>query len=265
MSIKFSANITMMFCEVPTLAERYGAAKAAGFKNVESAFPYFEPLESLRDAKEKAGVEQIVINTWPGDLSKGDIGLAALPDRQQEFESKLDLAIKTAKALNCKRIHVMAGMKPDNCNEAEMESTYIKNVTMAAKKFQPEGITCLIEPLNSRITAPRYFLTDVNKAVEIIKKINLPNLKLQFDFFHIQIMEGNLTKTLEKFLPYVGHIQIAQVPDRGEPDRQGEINFPYVFDLLRKLNYDGFVGLEYKPRGNTLDGLKWIKEYGLEV
>uniref|UniRef100_A0A8W8L6P1 Putative hydroxypyruvate isomerase n=1 Tax=Magallana gigas TaxID=29159 RepID=A0A8W8L6P1_MAGGI len=225
MSIKFSANITMMFSELPTLAERYGAAKAAGFKYVESAFPYFEPLESLRDAKEKAGVEQIVINTWPGDLKKGDVGLAALPDRQQEFESKLDLAIKTAKALNCKRIHVMAGMKPDNCNEAEMESTYIKNVTMAAKKFQPEGITCLIEPLNSRITAPRYFLTDVNK----------------------------------------GHIQIAQVPDRGEPDRQGEINFPYVFDLLRKLNYDGFVGLEYKPRGNTLDGLKWIKEYGLEV
>ncbi|XP_062593752.1 tRNA:m(4)X modification enzyme TRM13 homolog [Saccostrea cucullata] len=265
MSFKFSANLAFMFSEFPSMVERYDAAKAAGFKYVESAFPYLEPLESVQNAIEKSGLEQVLINAWPGDLSKGDLGIAALPDRQEEFESKLNLTLEYAKALKCKRIHVMAGMKPNNFDETEMEKTFIKNITLAAKRFEPEGITCVIEPLNSRITAPRYFLTDINKAVEIIKKINRPNLKLQFDFFHVQIMEGNLTKTLEKYLPYVGHIQIAQVPDRGEPDRQGEINYTYVFELLQKLKYDGYIGLEYKPRGNTVEGLKWLKDYGLQI
>ncbi|KAK3089056.1 hypothetical protein FSP39_000476 [Pinctada imbricata] len=250
MKLKFSANLSMMFTEKPSYCERYKAAKDAGFKYVEFGFAYHELIQSLKDTKEAAGVEQVLINAWPGDLSKGEIGIAALKEKQKEFDEKLETTIEYAKALNCKRVHVMAGLK-NGSSEEEMKKTYVDNLRKVAARFEKEDIIGLIEPINSRITIPKYYLTDIHEAVNIVRSINSPNLKLQFDAFHIQIMDGNLTENLKKYLPYIGHIQVAQVPDRGEPDDKGEINFRYLFKLLEELNYNGFVGLEYKPRGTS--------------
>ncbi|KAK7501049.1 hypothetical protein BaRGS_00007534 [Batillaria attramentaria] len=227
MPLKFAANISMMFQEIPTLAERYQAAKNAGFQFVECTFPYQEKAEDLSKARIAAGLDHVLINGYPGDLSSGDLGIAALPDRVKEFREKLEISIKYATALNCKspgkaRIHIMAGKKPHNADAAtlkKMEETFIENLKYAADA-------------------------------------------LKRDFYHCQIMDGNLTQNLKEQLPYIGHIQISQVPDRGEPDASGEICFPYVFSLLEKAGYDGYIGLEYKPRGSTLEGLQWMKQYG---
>ncbi|XP_069128136.1 putative hydroxypyruvate isomerase isoform X1 [Argopecten irradians] len=263
MSHKLVANLSMMFKEHPNLSARYRAAKDAGFRYVECGFPYVEPLETIQKARAEAGVEQILINAWPGDLQNGEIGIAALPHKVKEFKESLETSIEYAKALNCKRMHVMAGLKPVFKDEA-MEEVFLDNIRYAAERLSKEGILALIEPINSRLSIPKYFLTDIHKAVEYIQKIDHPNLKLQFDVFHVQIMDGNLTGNLKKYLPHIGHVQIAQVPDRGEPT-DGEVNFRYVFKLLTDLGYDGYIGLEYIPRGKTEDGLKWIKDFGLTM
>ncbi|XP_069128137.1 putative hydroxypyruvate isomerase isoform X2 [Argopecten irradians] len=223
MSHKLVANLSMMFKEHPNLSARYRAAKDAGFRYVECGFPYVEPLETIQKARAEAGVEQILINAWPGDLQNGEIGIAALPHKVKEFKESLETSIEYAKALNCKRMHVMAGLKPVFKDEA-MEEVFLDNIRYAAERLSKEGILALIEPINSRLSIPKYFLTDIHKAVEYIQKIDHPNLKLQFDVFHVQIMDGNLTGNLKKYLPHIGHVQIAQVPDRGEPT-DGEVNF----------------------------------------
>ncbi|XP_045160266.1 putative hydroxypyruvate isomerase [Mercenaria mercenaria] len=262
MPLKFAANISMLFQEIPSLLGRFKAAKDAGFKYTECTFPYSEGPEELEKACKEAGVEHVLINSWPGKMEKGELGLAALPDRVQDFRMQLELSIEYANCLNCKRMHVTAG-RTSRYKLEEMETTYLENLRFAADRLQKEGIMCLIEPLNSRITAPNYFLNNLQKGVDYIKKINHPNLKLQFDVFHAQIISGDLTGNLKKFLPYIGHIQIAQVPDRGEPDLQGEVNYKYIFQLLEDIGYDGFIGLEYKPRTTTTEGLKWMKEIGV--
>lgn len=254
----------MMFPEIPVLSDKYKAAKECGFRYVESGYPYPEPLETVKKAKEESGLQQILINAWPGDLTKGDLGLAALPSRQAEFDEKLELSIAYAKALDCKRMHIQAGNKPKTA-DPDLEKTYLANIKNAADKLQKEGILALIEPLNTRHTAPNYFLYDIHTAVDYLKRMDHPNVKLQFDFFHIQIMDGNLTANIEKYLPYIGHIQVAQVPDRGEPNLHGEINYKYIFKMLEEKGYDGYIGLEYNPRGNTVEGLKWIQEMGLTL
>jgi len=198
------------------------------------------------------------------DLTKKEVGLAAIPGEEKEFKQKLEVSISYAKALNCKRMHVMAGLVPSDADAAyreKMETTFIQNIKYAADRLQKEGILTLIEAVNDRISMPGYFMSCPHKGLQIVKSINHPNLKFQFDIFHVQIMDGNLTRNLKEFLPYIGHIQIAQVPDRGEPDSPGEINFPYVFSVLESVGYDGFVGLEYKPKGITEVGLQWLKNY----
>ncbi|XP_005090132.1 putative hydroxypyruvate isomerase [Aplysia californica] len=265
MPLKFAANISMMFLELPSLEARYSAAKKAGFQYVELTFPYGESVDSLRAAREASGLEQVLINAFPGDLSAGDLGLAAQPDRVQEFREKLELSISYATGLQCKRMHIMAGRIPAGADDGlkeKMMSTYLDNIKYAADRLQKEGILALIEPVNNRISVPGYFLSNPHKGLEIVKQVNHPNLKLQFDIFHVQIMDGNLTKNIEAFLPYIGHIQIAQVPDRGEPDETGEINYPYVFSVLERVGYEGYIGLEYKPKGKTEDGLKWLRSLG---
>ncbi|KAL8574012.1 hypothetical protein ACOMHN_029459 [Nucella lapillus] len=258
MPLKFAANLSTMFLEIPTLAERYNAAKQAGFQAVEAIFPYSESMESLARAKEESGLEHVLINSFPGEL-----GQAIMPDKIDTFREKLELTIQYAKALGCKRIHVMAGKKPPNCDGAllkQMEDTFIANVTYAADRLQKEGILALLEAVNDRISMPNYFLNHPHKALEIVKKVNHPNLKVQFDVFHVQIMDGNITQNLKEQFPYIGHIQISQAPDRSEPDVHGEICFPYVFHLLEQMGYNGHIGCEYKPRGSTLEGLKWMKD-----
>ncbi|XP_076441503.1 putative hydroxypyruvate isomerase [Babylonia areolata] len=263
MPLKFAANISTMFQEIPSLAERYTAAKQAGFQAVEAVFPYSENVDSLSRAREESGLEHVLINSFPGDVTQGELGLAALPDKVDIFREKLELTIKYAKALGCKRIHVMAAKKPPNCDEAtlkQMEATFIDNLRYSADRLQKEGILALIEAVNDRISMPGYFLNHPHKAFQIVKKINHPNLKVQFDVFHVQIMDGNITHNLKEQFPYIGHIQISQAPDRGEPDTRGEICFTYIFRLLEELGYEGYIGCEYKPRGSTLDGLKWMKD-----
>ncbi|XP_046561297.1 putative hydroxypyruvate isomerase [Haliotis rubra] len=262
MPLKIAANVSLLFKETPNLADRYQVAKDAGFKFVECTFPYDVPVDQMAAAREGAGLEQVLINGYPGDLANGDLGLAALPSRKEEFREKLELSIQYANALECKRMHLMAGRR-GQVDDKVMEETFLDNLQYAADRLQKEGILAVIEPVNNRISVPDYFLYDPHKGLEYVKRLNHPNLKLQFDVFHVQIMDGNLTKNLKEMFPYIGHIQISQVPERHEPDSPGEINYPYVFQVLENLGYDGYIGLEYNPKGDTLAGLEGLRKLGL--
>ncbi|XP_028667326.1 putative hydroxypyruvate isomerase [Erpetoichthys calabaricus] len=263
--LKFCANISWLFCELPSFTQRLHAAAAAGFRAVEAAWPYETEVSELQEAKEQAGVEVVLLNTPPGDTKNGDLGLGAVPGRQQEFRDGLDLAVKYAKALNCSRIHLMAGRVPAGADrtdvEKDMEATFIENLRYAADVLVKEGIVGLVEPINTRITDPRYFLNTPHQAAEILQKVGHSNLKLQMDLFHWQIMDGNLTQNIKTYFPLIGHVQIAQVPHRNEPDSPGELNFSYIFSLLEGLGYQGFIGCEYKPINTTEEGLGWLRRY----
>ncbi|XP_064625150.1 putative hydroxypyruvate isomerase [Lineus longissimus] len=270
MPLKLSANLNMLFKEAGSLVERFQAAKTAGFSAVEVSFPYEFSVEKVASAKKEADVDIVLINGHPGKgwepakMPTCDMGIAAIPHRVSEFSEKLELSIKYAKALGCPRIHIMSGCRPARIIDTGMEDCYIENLTLAADRLQQEGIMCLIEPINP-YSIPTYFMNSPSHALKIIKKINHPNLKMQLDLYHLQMIEGCLTKRIDEYLPYTGHIQIAQAPDRHEPDTYGEVNYKYVVEHLEKAGYDGYVGLEYVPKGNTVDGLKWINEMGLSL
>ncbi|NWZ12025.1 HYI isomerase, partial [Agelaius phoeniceus] len=201
----------------------------------------------------------------PGDPEAGELGLAAVPGRQAAFRQGLEAAVHYARAVGCPRIHVMAGRVPLGTDRAavagEMETTFIENLRYTADLLSQEDMIGLLEPINNRITDPRYYLNTPHQAAAILEKVGRPNLKLQLDLFHCQIMDGNLSRNLETYLPLIGHIQIAQVPGRHEPDSPGELNFPYIFELLESLGYTGYVGCEYAPKGDTLEGLGWLRSY----
>lgn len=258
-TMKFASNLSFMFGENPTITERYLLAKQAGFKAVESGFPVGFSAQEVADAKRKAGVKQVLINVFTGDVTKGELGFAAIPGKEEEFKKSIDLTIEYANALDCKKIHVMSG-KVESPTEIN-DSTYETNLRFAVEKFQAEDIVALIEPINS-ITVPNYYLNSFEKGLEIVKKINSPNLRLLIDLFHLQHARGNITRTIRESLPYIGHVQIAQVPDRHEPDTAGELDYRYIFALLDKEGYDDYIGLEYKPKAGSAEGLKWIKNFG---
>ncbi|XP_029640085.1 putative hydroxypyruvate isomerase [Octopus sinensis] len=262
--LRLAANLSMLFTDLPNLSDRFLAAKEAGFRYTECAFPYSEDISVLKAAKEKSGVEHVLINSWPGDLASGQLGIAALTNERKTFRDKLELTIEYAKALDCKRVHIMAAKLPKYSDSA-VEETFTDNLQYAADRLMKENIMGLIEPINSRLSVPKYFLDNLHKALKYVQELNHPNLKLQFDFFHVQIMDGNLTANFKDFLPYIGHIQISQVPNRGEPNTDGEINYNYIFKMLQSSNYDGYIGLEYNPVGNTRDGLSWIQQMGLQL
>ncbi|NXQ57486.1 HYI isomerase, partial [Anthoscopus minutus] len=201
----------------------------------------------------------------PGDQEAGELGLAAVPGRQAAFRQGLEAAVHYARAVGCPRIHVMAGRVPLDTDRAavagEMETTFIENLRYAADLLSKEDMIGLLEPINNRITDPRYYLNTPHQAAAILEKVGRPNLKLQLDLFHCQIMDGNLSRNLEMYFPLIGHIQIAQVPGRHEPNSPGELNFPYIFELLESLGYTGYVGCEYAPKGDTLEGLGWLRSY----
>ncbi|XP_010005016.1 PREDICTED: LOW QUALITY PROTEIN: putative hydroxypyruvate isomerase [Chaetura pelagica] len=204
----------------------------------------------------------VLLNTPPGDQEAGEMGLAAMPRAPLQG---LAAALRCALVLGCPRIHLMAGRVPLGADRAavagEMETTFIENLRYAADLLAQEDMIGLVEPINNRITDPRYFLNTPHQAAAILEKVGQPNLKLQLDLFHCQIMDGNLSRNLETYLPLIGHIQIAQVPGRHEPDSPGELNFPYIFELLESLGYTGYVGCEYAPKGDTLEGLSWLRSY----
>jgi hydroxypyruvate isomerase len=257
---RFAANISTMFTERPLL-ERIGAAAAAGFAAVECQFPYEQPPAALKAALDAAGIPLILCNTPPGDFAAGERGLAALPGREADFAAALDQALAYAAALGVTRLHVMAGIRPAGAAEAACLEAFAANLAAAAPKAAAAGVTLLLEPINSR-DIPGYLLTTPRQAAALIERLALPNLKLQYDFYHVQIMQGDLARGFERFQPVIGHVQFAGVPERHEPDR-GEVAFDYLFALLDRLGYDGWVGAEYFPAGRTEDGLGWALRHGI--
>jgi 2-dehydrotetronate isomerase len=257
---RFAANISTMFTDRP-FAERIQAAAAAGFTAVECQFPYEVAAGELERRLGDAGVELILLNTAPGDFAAGERGLAGLPGREAEFRSALERALEYAQALNCPQIHVMAGIQPEGTSKDACLEVYKANLRRAAEACVRAGRLVLIEPINTR-DIPGYLLNTPAEGAALIAELGAPNLMLQFDFYHAQIMTGDLARSFERHLPVIGHVQIAGVPERHEPD-VGEVNYPYLFDLIDRLGYAGWVGCEYFPAGSAEEGLGWAYRYGV--
>lgn len=255
---RFAANLSMMYTEVPFL-DRFAAAAQDGFEAVEYLFPYEHTPADIAQRLQAHGLTQALFNLPPGDWAAGERGMACLPGREAEFVASVDTAIAYAQATGCKKLHAMAGLVPADADAQALRSTYVANLRAAAAKLAPLGITLLIEPINNR-DMPGYFLNWQQQAHDVLADVGAPNLKVQMDFYHCQIMEGDLTRRLEKHWAGVGHIQIAGVPERHEPDG-GEVNFPHLFDRLDQLGYDGFIGCEYRPKAGTSAGLGWLRQY----
>ena len=253
---RFAANLSFLFQEAPFL-DRFAAAASAGFRAVEFMFPYDHAPAAVAGRLTAAGLENVLFNLPPGDWSAGDRGLACLPGREEEFRSSVATALTYAAALKTPRLHAMAGIVPPGATRAAYQSTYIANLRYAAEQLAAAGITLLIEPINTR-DMPGYFLNTQSQAAEICATIALPNLKIQMDCYHMQIAEGDISTKLRRYATLCGHVQIAGVPERHEPDT-GEINYPFLFRLLDDLGYEGWIGCEYRPAGKTLDGLGWLK------
>ncbi|AWK84053.1 2-oxo-tetronate isomerase [Photobacterium damselae] len=255
---RFAANLTMLFNEVDFL-DRFEKAHQCGFKAVEYLFPYaFEP-KVLADKLDKYDLKQALFNMPPGNWDEGERGFAAIPGREKEFEQSVDTTLLYAKELNCKKVHAMSGIICSKYSREEHIETFIKNIRYAADKFANYDIELMIEPLNNR-DVPGYFIAHQREAVELIKKINRPNVKLQFDVYHAQIMDGDLTIMIQALATYIGHVQIASVPLRHEPS-EGEVNFTHIFNVLNQAGYNDWIGCEYNPRQSTEEGLTWVKSY----
>jgi 2-dehydrotetronate isomerase len=252
---RFDANLSWLFQEVP-FNERFAAAANAGFGGIEILFPYDHPDAEIRSALLANGLEMVLFNAPPGNFSAGDRGLAALPGREHEFRETFGQALDYAEMLDCKRIHIMAGVTKDSDKEAA-HHTFLNNLEYALSKIGNSGISILIEPINTR-DFPGYYLTTIEQADAILQEISHPALRIQFDWYHAQIMGGDLTRRTERYFARIAHFQVAGVPDRAEPD-SGEVNYPYLFRLVDSLGYDGWIGCEYRPKGRTKEGLAWLK------
>ncbi|WP_316173689.1 MULTISPECIES: 2-oxo-tetronate isomerase [unclassified Bradyrhizobium] len=253
---RFAANLTMMFTEHPFL-DRFAAAAKAGFTAVEFLFPYAYPAEEVGKRLHDNGLAQALFNLPPGDWDAGEKGFAALPERFDDLKASLATALPYAQATGVKRVHLMAGIAERS--DAKAVEAFIKSVTWAAEFFAPHGLDVVIEPINAR-NVPGYFLNDFTFARELIRDLKIPNLKLQFDIYHCQIIHGDVTMRLREMIDIIGHVQIASVPSRHEPDDE-ELNYPFLFAELDRLGYAGFVGCEYNPRGKTEEGLGWFAPY----
>src|SRR5690554_6245380 len=256
---KLAANITMMFNEVPFL-ERIQAAAQAGFKAVEFLFPYDYPAQDIAAELKRHALANVLFNMPPGDWNAGERGIAALPGREQEFREGVATAIAYAKALGTPNIHAMAGLPAADADLDQCKATFIEHLRYAAQQCAQHDINVLIEPINLR-DMPGYFLSRQDQAHAIREDVGERNLKVQMDLYHVHIMEGDIAMTFRKFQPHVGHIQIAGVPERHEPDT-GEVNYAYLFRLLDELGYDGWVGCEYRPAQGTVQGLGWMGSLG---
>jgi len=263
MALKFCANLSTMFQESGNLLDRYDAAAKAGFKAVEFLFPYPFPVIDVVNAKKAANVEQILINAYPGD-HPNDLGIAALPARQDDFPESLEKSIEYAKALDCKSLHIMSGKSLPGIIDTAMGDVYKENIMYAAGCLEKHGIVGLIEPISQHVV-PNYYMNSFPLALQMVKDAGSDFLKLQLDIFHLQMLEGNLTNRIKELLPYTGHIQISQVPDRHEPDSDGELNYQYILNLLEKYGYEGYIGLEYKPSTDSTKSLEWITKWGYSI
>jgi len=255
----FAANLTMMYTEHAFL-DRFKAAADDGFEAVEFAFPYEHPAAAIASRLAEHGLTQTLFNAPPGDVKAGERGVAALAMRRDDFRRGfLEQALPYAQTLRCPRLHVMAGIMPAGAERAPMRAAFVENLAWAAREAASAGIDLLIEPINRR-DIPGYLLNRQDDAHEIVADVNAPNLRVQMDLYHCQIVEGDVAMKLRKYLPTgrVGHLQIAGVPDRHEPDI-GELYHPYLFELIDALGWAQPIGCEYRPRAVTSAGLGWLK------
>ena len=255
--LKFAANLTMMFNEVPFL-ERFDAAKKATFQGVEFLFPYAFTANDIGQRIDDNGLTQVLFNLPPGNWASGERGIAALPGREDEFKESLETALSYAEATGCKTLHVMAGIIPPGGSRGKMFDTLVGNLTMACESAGSAGVRIVLEPLNNQ-DVPGYFLPRLTDAVSVIDTVGCTNLGLQFDFYHVQIMDGNLVYNFDDHLAKILHIQVSSVQGRHEP-ADGEINYPFIFKHIDASDYNGWLGCEYIPRTNTTDGLDWLNK-----
>jgi hydroxypyruvate isomerase len=253
---KLAANLSVLFAELPFL-DRFAAAARAGFRYVEYQFPYaFGRAAQVADAARSARVDVVLHNIPSGDAAKGDRGLACLPERRGEFREGVERAIEYARAAGCTRLNCLAGVAP---RTGRHHDELVENVRFAAAKLKAAGLGLMIEPINTR-TVPGFFLTGSAQAIEVLDAAGADNAFVQYDFFHMQIMEGDLASTVKRILPRIGHMQLADVPGRHEPGT-GEINFPWLLAHIDRLGYHGWIGCEYNPSVDTLSSLAWAKPY----
>ena len=255
---RFAANLTMLFNEVDFL-DRFAAAARAGFSAVEYLFPYGYDKDELVEKLAGHDLSQVLHNLPAGDWAAGDRGLACLPGRTGEFQDGVGRAIDYARALGCPRVNCLAGIAPADADPDELRRTFVENLRFAARELEQAGIVLLIEPINTR-DIPGFYLNRSDQALTLIAEVGSANLKLQYDVYHMQIMEGDLAPTIERHLATIGHMQIADTPGRHEPGT-GEIHYGFLFDFIDASGYGGWIGCEYKPRTTTSDGLGWLAPY----
>ncbi len=256
--VKLSANLTMLFQDLPFL-DRIDAAAAAGFRAIECVEPYVAPVEEIIARMKRPGLEFALFNMPPGDWAGGDRGTAANPARQDEFAASIDLALRYALETGTRVVHLMAGKIPDAADRAAWTAMLVDNIRRADDAFAPHGITIVLEPINTR-DMPGYFYSTTAQVLEVMEAAGRENVKLLYDIYHMQIMEGDLARTIERLLPRIGHIQLADNPGRHEPGT-GEINYPWLLAQIDRLGYAGWIGCEYAPLGDTFAGLGWANPY----
>jgi hydroxypyruvate isomerase len=255
---RLAANVSMLFTELPFL-ERFAAARKSGFHAVEYQYPYdFAPAD-IAAAVREAGVQVVLHNVPRGDAARGEHGHGCLPGGEDAFREGLERAVEYARACGCTRLHCLAGVVPATADRGELHATYVANLRYAAARLKREGVSVLIEPL-SEATVRNYFLTGSAQAVRVLDEVGADNAFLQYDFFHLQMLEGNLAAKAERLLARIGHMQVADAPGRHEPG-SGEINFEFLLRHVDAIGYAGWIGCEYNPARGTVEGLKWAQPY----
>ncbi len=252
---KFAANLTMLYNE-HEFTDRFAAAAGAGFRGVEYLFPYAYPSELLAEKLQRYGLVQVLHNLPAGDWAKGERGIAVLPDRVGEFQDGVGKAIEYAKALGCTQLNCLAGIRPAALAQEKVHETLVANLRFAADKLKAAGIRLLVEAINTR-DIPGFYVCGTQQTLDLIRATGSDNIFVQYDIYHMQRMEGELAATMEKHLAQIAHIQLADNPGRNEPGT-GEINYPFLFGMLDRIGYGGWIGCEYKPRATTDEGLAWL-------
>lgn len=255
--IRLAANLSTLFTELPFL-DRFDAAAAQGFTAVECQFPYEAAVEDIAARLERTQMQLVLFNAPPGNA--GERGLAALPGREREFDAGIDSALRYAAATGCRQVHVMAGLVPAGADRNRHLDAYVAAISRAADRFAGAGISAMLEPINTRVDVPGYLMDSTALALECIARAGRPNIRLQFDVYHMQIMQGDLLRSIERLLPSIGHIQIADNPGRHEPG-SGEIAFDRLLPAIDALGYTGHIGCEYLPAAGTVAGLAWARPW----
>nr|WP_154324477.1 2-oxo-tetronate isomerase [Pantoea sp. 201603H] len=256
--LKLAANLSMLFTELPFM-QRFAAAADAGFKAVEMLFPYDYPVDELKRQLDDHQLQLVLFNTPPGNVAAGEWGIAALPGRETQARQDIDCALQYAHALGCPSLHLMAGVVTPTADAAACRETFIDNVRYAADRAAPLGINIMLEALSPQVRA-NYLYSSQWQTLAVCDAVSRTNVFVQLDLFHAQIVDGNLTNLIKTLGQRIGHVQIASVPDRHEPDG-GETHYPWLFSVLEEVKYSGYIGTEYHPANGTLPGLRWAKPY----